>query len=159
SSAASTGASTAASAGNSSSGTTSTTGTSTTSTTPSATPAATTTAPTAATEATAANLPLGATVGAAGLPTMPYNLEFSGTYFDTASFLKDIDDLVLPHGTQVVAADGRLLTINGFSITRPDTPSGPPSDPFLKADLSVPHYVTPADQGPTIGATPRGPAP
>jgi Tfp pilus assembly protein PilO len=157
--AASAAASTAASASSSSSGTTSTGTTSTTSTTPSATPAAATTAPTAATEATAANLPLGATVGPGGLSTMPYNLKFAGSYFDIASYLKDVDDLVLPHGTQVVAANGRLLTINGFSISLPDTPTGPPTNPNLQVDLAVTSYVTPSDEGLTAGASPTGPAP
>ena len=144
------------SASSSASGTTSTA--STTAPTPSSTPAAATTAPTAATEATAANLPLGAAVGPAGFPAMPYNLKFAGSYFDVASFLKDVDGLVHPHGSEVVAADGRLLTINGFSLTLPDTPVGPPSNPGLKVNLAVTSYVTPSDQGLTVGASPTGPA-
>ena len=133
------------------------TGTSTTgtSTTPTSTPATTT--PAAATEATAANLPLGASVGAAGLPTMPYELTFKGKYFDVANFLKGVDDLVHPRGTGMVAADGRLLTVDGFALA-PD-PDSSPSDPELEVTLSVTSYVTPADQGLTAGATPGGPAP
>jgi Tfp pilus assembly protein PilO len=129
-------------------GTTSTATTSTSSTAP--------TTPPAATEATAANLPLGASVGPAGLPTMPYQLTFSGKYFDVANFLKGVDDLVHDRG-QTVAADGRLLTIDGFSL-EPD-PNSPPTDPTLDVKLSVTSYVTPDDQGLTAGATPGGPAP
>jgi Tfp pilus assembly protein PilO len=139
-----------------SSSATPTTTTGTTSTTPASTPSAGVTAPTAATEATAANLPLGATVGAAGLPTMPYKLTFSGRYFDVASFLKGIDDLVHVRGTDQVAADGRLLTVNGFSLSLRDGASG--SSPLLDVHLTVTSYVTPSDQGLTAGATPSGPS-
>jgi Tfp pilus assembly protein PilO len=138
----------------SSSGTspTSTTATATASTTPTAP-----TSPTPATEASAANLPLGAAVGAAGLPTMPYKLTFTGRYFDVADFLKGVDDLVHLRDTNQVAADGRLLTINGFSLSLPDgTPPGP--TPRLEVNLVVTSYVTPADQGLTAGATPGGPS-
>jgi Tfp pilus assembly protein PilO len=130
------------------------------STTNTSTTSASTTAPTtppAATEATAANLPLGASVGAAGLPTMPYQLTFAGKYFDVADFLKGVDDLVHPRGNSgLVAADGRLMTIDGFALA-PD-PDSPPSDPTLEVKLSVTSYVTPSDQGLTAGATPGGPA-
>jgi Tfp pilus assembly protein PilO len=138
--------------------TTGTTSTSTTSTTPSSTPATSgTTTPTApATEATAASLPLGAAVGTAGLPTMPYDLNFRGTYFDVANFLKGVDDMVHLRGSGQVAADGRLLTINGFSLNLPDTPTG--TNPALKVDMAVTSYVTPADQGLTAGAAPTGPS-
>jgi len=137
-------------------------GTSTTSTTPSATGAAgttpaSTTTPTAATEATAASLPLGAAVGTAGLPTMPYKLTFYGHYFDIADFLKGVDDLVHVHGTDQVSADGRLLTINGFAMKPPDGDTS--ANPKLKVNLVVTSYITPSDQGLTAGASPVGPAP
>jgi Tfp pilus assembly protein PilO len=115
------------------------------------------TVPTAATEATAANLPLGASVGAAGLPVMPYDLTFEGTYFDVADFLKGVDDMVHVRGTSYVSADGRLLTIDGFSLQPAQDTS--PSDPKLDVSLAVTSYVTPSDQGLTAGATPGGPAP
>jgi Tfp pilus assembly protein PilO len=131
---------------------TSTTGTSTI---PTATSTGGSTAPTAATEATAANLPLGASVGAAGLPAMPYNLTFEGGYFDIADFLKGVDDLVNLRGSVQVSADGRLLTIDGFSLTPTDGAN--PRDPSLSVTLAVTSYVTPSDQGLTLGATPGGP--
>jgi Tfp pilus assembly protein PilO len=143
-----------------SSGSSSTSGsTSTTPTDPSATASSTsstasTTTP-AATEATAANLPLGASVGAAGLPTMPYDLNFEGSYFDVANFLKGVDDLVHLRGTEQVAADGRLLTIDGFALAPAE--DSKPSDPKLDVTLAVTSYVTPGDQGLTAGASPSGP--
>ena len=36
-------------------------------------------------------LPLGATVGAAGLPLMPYDFNYLGSFFDFADFFGDLD--------------------------------------------------------------------
>ena len=130
-------------------------GSSGTATPTSSTPPAATTTPTAATEATAANLPLGATVGPAGLPTMPYKLTFAGHYFDVADFLKGIDDFVHMRGTDQVAADGRLLTTDGFSLSLAEGSS--PDNPTLEVHLAMTSYVTPSDEGLTVGATPAGP--
>jgi Tfp pilus assembly protein PilO len=151
------GSASAASSSTSSSSTDSSSSTSTTSSSSSdtSTPAAVT--PTAATEETAANLPLGAVVGSAGLPTMPYELNFQGTYFNVADFLSGVDDLVHVHGTSQVAADGRLLTIDGFSLQ--PAKDSKPSDPKLDVTLAVTSYLTPSDQGLTAGATPGGVAP
>ena len=52
-----------------------------------------------------------------------------------------------------VAANGRLLTVDGFSLSEPTL--GP--IPKLQVDFAVTSYVTPADQGLTGGATPRWP--
>ena len=109
---------------------------------------------TPATEASAANLPIGAVVGPAGLPTLPYDLTFTGSYFQVADFLKGVDDLVHLRGSTQVAADGRLLTINGFSLSSPMDTSATPK---LNVTLSVTSYVTPATQGLTAGASPNGP--
>ena len=111
-------------------------------------------APAPATEGAASLLPIGATVGAAGLPTMPYQLIFEGNYFEIADFMAGLDRLVNPRkGT--IAADGRLVTIDNFTFGPDD--SAP--FPALKATVNVTTYVTPADQGLTAGATPTGPAP
>ena len=146
------------------SGSTSTTSTNGTSTTPASTESgasgsststpATAATPAPATEASAANMPIGAVVGSAGLPTMPYDLTFSGSYFQVADFLKGVDDLVHLRGSTQVAADGRLMTINGFSLSSPMDTS---TSPKLKVTLSVTSYVTPTAQGLTAGASPSGP--
>jgi Tfp pilus assembly protein PilO len=152
----------------STSGSTSTTGTtSTTSTTPSTSGSsssstsstASSTVPAPATEASAANLPLGAVVGSASLPTMPYDMTFVGSYFDVANFLKGVDDLVHLRESGQVASDGRLLTVDGFSLS--PSPTAKPGDPNpqLQVDLAVTSYVTPSTQGVTAGASPSGPAP
>jgi hypothetical protein len=56
-----------------------------------------------------------------------------------------------------VDAQGRLLTVNGFSL-EPSSDPGPLTDPVLTANVAVTTYLTPADQGLTGGATPSGPS-
>jgi Tfp pilus assembly protein PilO len=144
--AASTAASTASTA-NTAGSTTATTGTS-----PAPSPTA---APAPATEATAASLPVGSVVGPAGLPTLPYTLTLRGTYFDVGNFIGGVDGLVEPvaDGTQL-SPDGRLLTVNGFSLQL----SGTGSSPKLKASFVVTAYSS-GDLGLTAGASSSGPAP
>jgi len=119
-------------------------------TAPGETPAATTPAP--ATEQAVATLPLGATVGPAGLPTMPYDLTFSGGFFQIADFIAGLDGMVKVEDDGV-GVNGRLLTIDGFSLS-----SSAEGFPNLTANLHVTSFVTPADQGVTAGATPTSPA-
>jgi len=110
-------------------------------------------APAPATEASAAGLPIGATVGPGGLPVMPYDLNFRGDFFNIADFLAGLDNLVkVESGGPGV--DGRLITVDGFALTA-DPDKG---FPHLNADLKVTTYVAPADQGLTAGATATAPA-
>jgi Tfp pilus assembly protein PilO len=111
------------------------------------------TTPAPATEAAASLLPIGATVGSANLPVLPYELLFKGTYFEVADFMAGIDKLV-ETGKGKIAADGRLVTIDDFNYTADETAPYP----VLKASLNVTTYVTPRDQGVTAGATPTGPS-
>ena len=111
--------------------------------------------PAPATEATAATLPIGATVGPAGLPTLPYELNFTGGFFEIADYLGGRDAMVSSANSGRVSVDGRLLTVDGFAIKGGE----PGSDPDLVANLMVTSYVTPAGEGLTAGATPGGPAP
>ena len=111
-------------------------------------------APVPATEAAAALLPIGASIGAAGLGVMPYKLTFTGGFFETANFIAGLDDLVRTESSHV-AVDGRLVTIDGFSL-QPDPDRGFPA---LVASFSVTTYVTPPTQGLTAGATPTAPTP
>ncbi len=114
-----------------------------------AVPASATVAPT---EAAAALLPIGATVGTAGLGVMPYDLSFSGDFFHVADFISGIDAMVHTKASHV-AVDGRLLTLDGFAL------NGDPDlgFPHLDATFAVTTYVTPSDQGLTAGASPSGP--
>lgn len=101
------------------------------------------------TEVAAATMPLGATIGPAGLGVMPYELTFKGDFFKIADFIHSLDSMVKTENANV-AVDGRLITINGFSLSA----DGNLGFPYLQAEFSVTTYLTPPGQG--IGA---GPAP
>ena len=108
-----------------------------------------------ATETAAANLPIGATVGSAGLPTLPYDLDFKGSFFQVADFVSGLDHLIrLEDDSGQVSVDGRLMTVDGFALQG----GLPGSSPVLNASFLMTTYVTPAEQGLTLGATPEGPA-
>jgi Tfp pilus assembly protein PilO len=109
--------------------------------------------PVSATEAAASLMPLGATVGPAGLAVMPYSLTFTGSFFKMADFIHGLDALVKSNNEKV-SVNGRLLTINGFSLSE-DPEFG---FPFLQASFSVTTYLTPPTEEPAAGAPPEGPA-
>jgi Tfp pilus assembly protein PilO len=94
------------------------------------------------TEVAASLLPLGATVGTAGLAVMPYTVTFDGDFFQVADFIKGLDSLVKTKGEAVVV-DGRLVTINGFSLT--SAPNG--GFPALQGSFSLTTYLTPPEEG------------
>jgi Tfp pilus assembly protein PilO len=106
------------------------------------------------TEVSASLLPLGASIGPAGLAVMPYKLDFQGTFFQMADFIKGLDSLVKTKN-QNVAVTGRLLTINGFTL-EPDKSTGFPQ---LEGEFTVTTFLTPPEQGVTAGATATSPAP
>lgn len=105
------------------------------------------------TEAAASLLPLGASIGAAGLGVMPYSLKFSGNFFQIADFIEGIDSLVDSGDGSKVGVDGRLVTLNGFALNAEAESSA------LQASFAVTTYVTPPTQGLTAGATTAAPAP
>jgi Tfp pilus assembly protein PilO len=119
----------------------------------SATPASSP-APAAPTETAAAALPLGASVGPAGLDVMPYSLKFIGRFSHVADFIQGLDSMVKTANSKV-KVDGRLVTVNGFSLS--STQALP--FPFVQAEFSVTTYLTPPGQGATAGATPEAPSP
>lgn len=106
------------------------------------------------TEVAASLMPLGASIGPAGLAVMPYSLSFTGNFFHVANFIKGIDSLVHSNESKV-AVDGRLVTLDGFALNA--SPKG--GFPLLEANFAVTTYVTPPNQGLTAGATPTEPAP
>jgi Tfp pilus assembly protein PilO len=103
------------------------------------------------TEAAASLLPIGASVGPAGLPIMPYSLTFQGSFFDVADFFGRIDAMVAADG-DTVSVNGRLLTIDDFTLSPQDGNSDQ-----LAVTVDSTSYLSPADQGTTAGATPSGP--
>lgn len=110
--------------------------------------------PVSATEAEASLLPLGATIGPAGLGVMPYTLSFDGSFFEIADFIKGMDALVKTE-KEGVTVDGRLVTLDGFSLAA----AANEKFPALSATFAVTTYLTPPSQGVTAGATPTSPAP
>jgi Tfp pilus assembly protein PilO len=108
--------------------------------------------PVAPTESAAAALPLGATVGPAGLDVMPYSLKFTGDFSRVADFIHGLDALVKTNNSNV-AVNGRLVTIDGFSLG----PQQGENFPHLEANFSVTTYLVPAGQGVTAGASPEAP--
>ncbi len=108
--------------------------------------------PVSATEASASLLPLGASIGTAGLGVMPYTLTLEGDFFQIADFIQGLDAMVKTQNEKV-AVDGRLITIDGFSLE----PSPEANFPALQVTFAVTTYLTPPTQGITAGASPSGP--
>ncbi|MDQ3726365.1 MAG: type 4a pilus biogenesis protein PilO [Actinomycetota bacterium] len=104
------------------------------------------------TEVAASTLPLGATIGPAGLGVMPYDMSFEGEFFEIADFINGLDELVKTENAQV-SVNGRLFTINGFTLeAAPDQ-----GFPALQGSFSITTYLTPPSEGVTAGATPTTP--
>jgi Tfp pilus assembly protein PilO len=117
--------------------------------------------PVSATEAAAALLPLGASIGPAGLAVMPYSLTFVGDFFQIADFIHGLDSLVKSNNEDV-AVSGRLVTINKFTLTPEGDEAGKGggggASPVLIASFSVTTFVTPPGQGTAAGASPSSPS-
>lgn len=109
--------------------------------------------PASPTEVAASLLPLGATIGPAGLAVMPYTVTFDGNFFQIANFIKGIDSLVKTSDEEVTV-DGRLVTVDGFALEA-DPEVGFPA---LQASFALTTYLTPPGEGVTGGATPESPA-
>jgi hypothetical protein len=101
----------------------------------------------------AAQLPPGAAVGAAGLPTEQFTITLSGNYFNLSGFFNKLEGFVASDsGTLVIR--GRLMTINAISLV-----PGPTGFPQITASVSATTYIVPPTEGSFGGATPAGPAP
>ena len=123
-------------------------------TTEAAAPAPAGSTPISPTEVAASTMPLGATVGPAGLGVMRYTLSFGGSFFEVADFIEGLDSLVETQNEKVTV-DGRLLTINGFSLQ-----AAPKAGfPLLEATFSVTTYLTPPGEGLTGGVSPESAGP
>lgn len=106
------------------------------------------------TEVTASTLPLGASIGPAGLAVMPYKLTFEGSFFRLADFIHGLDSLVKTKNSEVEVT-GRLITVNDFTLTA-DQNRG---FPYLQAEFTVTTFLVPPEQGVTGGASPSSPEP
>jgi hypothetical protein len=103
-----------------------------------------------------------------GFTQMPFTFIFKGTFAGLAHLLGQVEGFALRTTAGGLAVNGRLLTIQGVSIT-PESASGegdkstgatkrPSSGGTLTASITATAYVLPATQGLTGGATPSGPS-
>lgn len=106
------------------------------------------------TEVAASTMPIGASIGPAGLAVMPYTLTFKGNFFNVADFIHGLDSLVQSNNEEVEVT-GRLVTINGFKLS--EDPSK--KFPALQAEFTVTTFLVPPEQGVTAGASPTSPEP
>lgn len=100
-----------------------------------------------ATQAAAASLPPGASVGTAGFPTMPFSFVFTGSFFDMERMLDEINRFISVAGDDV-RVRGRLLSIDGISLQ-----PGSRGFPQVKASMTATAYLLPPGEGITGGAT------
>ena len=101
------------------------------------------------TEVAASLLPLGSTVGSAGLAAMPYTLKFTGDFSRIANFIKGLDAFVKSTNSGV-EVNGRLITINGFTLG----PASGGTFPELEANFSITTYITPPGEAGAAEPTP-----
>jgi hypothetical protein len=87
---------------------------------------------------------------------MRYELKFDGGFFQIADFLRRVDNMVRTKGGEV-DVNGRLMTVDAFTLSPVIDAQNPSPVPKLTADLSVTTYLTPPAQGTLAGATPGGP--
>lgn len=87
-----------------------------------------------------------------GLEAVPFDFEFSGSFFDLADFFHDLKRFVRVANDRI-EVHGRLMTIDALSLG-----SAEGSFPDLTAEVQATVYLTPKSEGPTAGATPAGPA-
>jgi len=103
--------------------------------------------------ASSAQLPPGASVGAAGLPTEQFTITLSGNYFHLSSFFNRLESFVVSSDSRLLVS-GRLMTINAINLI-----PGPNGFPQITASVSATTYIVPPTEGPLGGATQSGPAP
>lgn len=106
------------------------------------------------TEVAASTLPLGSSIGPAGLAVMPYKLTFEGSFFHLADFIHGLDSLVKTKNENVEVT-GRLITISGFNLKA----NAVKGFPYLESEFTVTTYLVPPGQGVTGGASPTSPEP
>lgn len=77
----------------------------------------------------------GAVAGPAGVAALPFRFTFTGRYTQLLDVLAAVRRAVSPRGERV-AVRGRLMTIDGLSLTRPDRGS-----PVTRATVNATAYV------------------
>jgi hypothetical protein len=116
------------------------------------TPATGTTPAAGATAPAPTQLPPGAAVGSAGLPTEQFTFTLTGNFFHLADFFNRLQSFVTSRGSSLLIS-GRLMTINAINLAPATT-----GFPQITASVSATTYIVPASEGTFGGATPAGPA-
>jgi hypothetical protein len=98
-------------------------------------------------------LPPGASVGAAGLPTEQFSVTLAGNYFNLSSFFNRLEEFVTSDDSTLTIR-GRLMSINAINLV-----PGPTGFPQITATVSATTYIVPPTEGTFGGATSAGPAP
>jgi Tfp pilus assembly protein PilO len=93
-----------------------------------------------------AGLPPGAVVGTAGFATLPFSFTFTGSYFALEHLLDDLHGYVNARG-DAVSVRGRLLTVDGFSLSAGDAGLSK-----ISAKVSASAYLVP-DTAASSGST------
>ena len=101
----------------------------------------------------APQLPPGASVGAAGLPTEQFTVTLAGNYFNLSNFFNRLESFVTSDSSTLTIR-GRLMSINAINLV-----PGPNGFPQITATVSATTYIVPPTEGAFGGATPVGPAP
>jgi hypothetical protein len=83
---------------------------------------------------------------------MPFSFKFSGNFFRLDSFLSRLESYITAR-REAVDVSGRLLLINGISLT-----AGDGGFPTMSASVAATAYLVPSAQGTFNGATPTGPS-
>jgi hypothetical protein len=102
--------------------------------------------------ATVVQPPPGASVGPAGLLTVPFSFTFDGGYLALQRFLGAIDAQARNHHGHI-SVRGRLITVDGFSLA-----AGRKGFPKLRALVSATAYVAPDAPAAAPAAPPTAPA-
>lgn len=101
-----------------------------------------------ATQAATSTLPPDTVIGAAGLPTMPFDFAFNGSFFRIQDLLHRLDRFTQVEGKKV-SVRGRLVSIDGFSLKA----SGK-GFPDMRASLHATAFVLPDDAAAPPSAAP-----
>src|SRR5262249_52674175 len=95
----------------------------------------------------AASLPPGAVVGTAGLATLPFTFDFSGSFFPLEHFLGGAEPLAQAGDDSNIAWGGRLLAIDALSLSVSDKNMSK-----TQAKFSATAYVAPDEKPPATPA-------
>jgi hypothetical protein len=95
-------------------------------------------------------LPPGATVGTAGLATLPFTFTFKGSFFELQRLLSGVHGFVRT-GDGSIAVRGRLLSVDGVSLV-----AGTNGMSDLEAKVVATTYLSPSTQDPAASTGSTG---